>query len=47
MNTIITDGDKYEMSRKVADLLRSLSIIQYELEPYHQHQTKAEQHCVC
>ena len=24
MNTIITDGGKYEISKKVADLLRSL-----------------------
>ena len=43
MNTIITDGGKYEISKKVADLLRSLSIKQYESEPYHQHQNKAEQ----
>ena len=44
MNTIITDGGKYEISKKVADLLRSLFIKQYESEPYHQHQNKAEQH---
>ena len=43
MNTIITDGGKYEISKKVADLLRSLFIKQYESEPYHQHQKKAEQ----
>ena len=43
MTTIITDGGKYEISKKVADLLRSLSIKQYESEPYHQHQSKAEQ----
>ena len=43
MNTIITDGGKYEISKKVADLLRSLFIKQYESEPYHQHQNKAEQ----
>ena len=45
-NTIITDGGKYEISKKVADLLRSLFLKQYESEPYHQHQNKAEQHCV-
>ena len=42
MNTIITDGGKYEISKKVADLLRCLFIKQYESEPYHQHQNKAE-----
>ena len=30
MNTIITDGGKYKISKKVADLLRSLFIKQYE-----------------
>ena len=45
MNTIITDGGKYEISKKVADLLRSLFIKQYKSEPYNQHQDKAEQHC--
>ena len=44
MNTIITDGGKYEISKKVADLLRSLFIKQYKSEPYNQHQDKAEQH---
>ena len=43
MNTIIADGGKYEISKKVADLLRSLFIKQYESEPYHQHQNKAQQ----
>ena len=43
MNTIITNSGKYEISKKVADLLRSLFIKQYESEPYHQHQNKAEQ----
>ena len=33
MNTVITDGGKYEISKKVADLLRSLFIKQYESEP--------------
>ena len=45
MTTLITDGGKYEISKKVADLLRSLFIKQYESESYHQHQNKAEQHC--
>ena len=44
MDTIITDGGKYEISKKVADLPRSLFIKQYESEPYHQHQNNAE-HC--
>ena len=44
MHTIITDSGKYEISKKVADLLRSLFMKQYESEPYHQHQNKAEQH---
>ena len=43
MTTLITDGGRYEVSKKVADLLRSLFIKQYESEPYHQHQNKAEQ----
>ena len=43
MDTTITDGGKYEISKKVADLLSSLFIKQYESEPYHQHQNKAEQ----
>ena len=44
LDTIITDGGKYEISKKVADLLRSLLMKQYESEPYHQHQNKAEQY---
>ena len=43
MDTIITDGGKYEISKKVAHLLRNLFIKQYESEPYHQYQNKAEQ----
>ena len=43
MTTLITDCGRYEISKKVADLLRSLFIKQYESEPYHQHQNKAEQ----
>ena len=43
MDAIITDGGKYEISKKVVDLLRSLFIRQYESEPYHQRQNKAEQ----
>ena len=43
MTTLITDGGRYEISKKVADLLRILFIKQHESEPYHQHQNKAEQ----
>ena len=42
MNTIITDGGKYEILKKVADLLSSLYTKKYESEPYHHHQNKAE-----
>ena len=44
MTTIIADGGKYEISKKLPDLLRSLFIKQYDSEPYHQHHNKAEQH---
>ena len=40
MNTIITDGGKYEISKNVADFLRSLFIKQYESEPYHHIKTQ-------
>ena len=43
MTTLITDGGRYEITKKVADLLRSLFIKQHESGPYHQHQNKAEQ----
>ena len=46
MTTLITDGGRYEISKKVADLLRNLFIKQHESEPYHQHQNKAEQRYV-
>ena len=42
MDTLITDGGKYEISKQVTDLLRSLFIQDYQSEPYHQHQNKAE-----
>ena len=42
MDTLISDGGKYEISKRVADLLRSLFIQDYQSEPYHQHQNKAE-----
>ena len=42
MDTIISDGGKYEISQRVTDLLRSLFIQDYQSEPYHQHQNKAE-----
>ena len=43
MDTIITDGEKDEISKRVSDLLRSLFIKQYESEPYHQHHNNALQ----
>ena len=42
MDTLISDGGKYEISKQVTDLLRSLLIQDYQSEPYHQHQNKAE-----
>ena len=42
MDTLISDGGKYEISKQVTDLLRSLFIQDYQSEPYHQHQNKAE-----
>ena len=42
MDTFISDGGKYEISKRVTDLLRSLFIQDYQSEPYHQHQNKAE-----
>ena len=42
MDTIITDGGKYEISKKAADLLRTLFMKQYESEPYPQYRNKAE-----
>ena len=42
MDTLISDGGKYEISKQVTNLLRSLFIQDYQSEPYHQHQNKAE-----
>ena len=42
MDTLISDGGKYEISKRVTDLLQSLFIQDYQSEPYHQHQNKAE-----
>ena len=42
MDTLISDEGKYEISKRVTDLLRSLFIQDYQSEPYHQHQNKAE-----
>ena len=42
IDTLISDGGKYEISKRVTDLLRSLFIQDYQSEPYHQHQNKAE-----
>ena len=44
MDTLISDGGKYEISKRVTDLLWSLFIQDYQSEPYHQHQNKAEIH---
>ena len=44
MDTLISDGGKYEISQRVTDLLRSLFIQDYQSEPYDQHQNKAENH---
>ena len=42
MDTLISDGGKYKISQQVTDLLRFLFIQDYQSEPYHQHQNKAE-----
>ena len=44
MDTLISDGGKYEISKRVTDRLRSLFIQDYQSEPYHQHQNRAENH---
>ena len=44
MDTLISDGGKYEISKRVTDLLHSLFIQDYQSEPYHQHQNKTENH---
>ena len=42
MDTLISDGGKYEISNQLTDLLHSLFIQDYQSEPYHQHQNMAE-----
>ena len=42
MDTLISDGGRYEISKRVTDLLRSLFVQDYQSEPYHQQQNKAE-----
>ena len=42
MDTLISNGGKYDISKQVTDLLHSLLIQDYQSEPYHQHQNKAE-----
>ena len=42
MDTLISDGGKYEISQRVTDLLHSLFIQDYQSDPYHQDQHKAE-----
>ena len=44
MDTLISDGGKYEISKQVTDLLHSLFFQDYQSEPYHQHQNKAGNH---
>ena len=42
MDTLTSDGGKYEISKGVTDLLHSLFIQDYQSEPYHQDQNKTE-----
>ena len=42
MDTLISDGGKYEISKGVTDLLHSLFIQDYQSQPYHQDQNKDE-----
>ena len=44
MATLITDGGKCEVSKKVTDILCTLFISQYDSELYHQLQNKSENH---
>ena len=42
MDTLISDGEKYDISKGVTDLLHSLFIQDYQSESYHQDQNRAE-----
>ena len=42
MDTLISDGGKYDISKRVIELLHSLFIQDYQSESYHQDQNKAE-----
>ena len=42
MDTLISEEGKYEIFKRATDLLHSLFIQDYQSEPYHQHQKKAE-----
>ena len=42
MDTLISDGGKYDISKGVIELLHSLFIQDYQSESYHQHQNKTE-----
>ena len=42
MDTLISDGGSYDISKGVTDLLHSLFIQDYQSESYHQDQTKTE-----
>ena len=44
MDTLISDGGKYEISNRVTDLISSLFIQDYQSEPYHQHQNMVDNH---
>ena len=44
MDTLTSDGGKYEISKGVTDLLHSLFIQDYQSEPYQQDQNK-DQNC--
>ena len=47
MDTLTSDGGKYEISKGVTDLLHSLFIQDYQSEPYHHDQNKDEKMIIC
>ena len=42
MDTLISDGGSYEVSKIVTDILSYLLIADYQADPYHQRQNKSE-----
>ena len=42
MDALTSDGDTYDISKGVTNLLHSLFIQDYQSEPYHQHQNKVK-----